>query len=71
MKHLLDSVVEPFDESGDEGFEMAPSSPFDWAEMDDFSIEVTDLIERDDEPTEHTSAPRQRTDLGFLFRLLR
>ena len=25
-------------------------SPFDWAEMDDFSIEVTDLIEQDDEP---------------------
>ena len=71
MKHLLDSVVEPFDESGDEGLERPPSSPFDWPEMDDFSVEITDLIEREDAPSADTPAPRQRTDLGFLFRLLR
>ena len=71
MKHLLDSVVEPFDESGDESLEMPSSSPFDWPDMDDFSIEVTDLIEREDAPSVHAPAPRQRTDLGFLFRLLR
>ena len=71
MKHLLDSVVEPFDASGDESLEMPSSSPFDWPDMDDFSIEVTDLIEREDAPSVHAPAPRQRTDLGFLFRLLR
>ena len=50
MKHLLDSVVEPLSMNramkGSRRTRPRPSLsrlPFDWAEMDDFSIEVTDL----------------------------
>lgn len=60
----------PSTEDAGETPELTTPSPFDGLD-DDFSMEVTDIVERPDDQAVQPVTGRSSTDLGFLFRLIK